>query len=48
MLPPFSRTLDVLVFRVRKALKLSPGHGAVLRVVHGHGYRLDLIPLPCR
>jgi DNA-binding response OmpR family regulator len=41
---PTTRTVDTHVFQLRQKLEVDPAHAAVLRTVHGKGYRLDLEP----
>lgn len=37
----FSRTVDVLVTRLRKKIEIDPARPALIRTVRGEGYRLD-------
>ncbi|CAN0028330.1 unnamed protein product [Ectocarpus sp. 12 AP-2014] len=44
---PFSRTLDVHIYRVRRKLGLTAEHGWQLSSVYGYGYQLRQVPAGC-
>jgi DNA-binding response OmpR family regulator len=43
-----SRTLDMAICRLRRALRVQGVHEVGIEAVHGHGYRLVTHSVPCR